>query len=78
MNSYKIILLIIVVVLITLVFVYGRNLVNTPGSTIGSFQKSIIMITFGVLLVIFIFMGGILVYAKKNVDNAKLKLKKQK
>jgi hypothetical protein len=69
MNSYKIILLIIVVVLITLVFVYGRNLVNTPGATMGGFQKSVLMITFGLLLVIFIFMVGILVYAKKNDDN---------
>jgi hypothetical protein len=73
MNSYQIILLIIVVVIITLLFVYGRNLVNTfvgTYGTIGSFQKITLIITFIILLVIFIFIGSSLVYAKKNVANA--------
>ena len=72
MNSYQIILLIIVVVIITLLFVYGRNLVNTFNGTygtIGGFQKIALMITLVILLAIFVFIAGSLVYASKNVVN---------
>jgi hypothetical protein len=71
MNSYQIIFLIIVVVIITLLFVYGRNLANTVTGTssgIGSFQKITVTITLLLLLVIFIFILGTLVYAKKNTS----------
>lgn len=69
MNVYKIILLIIVVVIITLGFVYGRNLVNTPGG-IGSFQKFTLMITLIILLIIFVFIWGSLAYAKTDINDA--------
>jgi hypothetical protein len=65
MDSYRIILLIIVVVIIIMGFVYVRNLVNTNGITIGSFQKITAMIALLLLLIIFIVILGSLVYAKK-------------
>jgi len=73
MNSYQIIFLIIVVVIITLGFVYGRSLANTFTGTyggIGRFQQITIIITLLLLLVIFIFIWGSLVYAKKDGPNA--------
>ena len=72
MNSYQILFLIISVVIITLLFVYGGNLANAIGSSyvgICGFQKITIIITFIILLVLFVFIGGSLVYASKNVDN---------
>ena len=68
MNSYKIILLIVVVVIIAMGFVYGRNLVNTNSVTIGSFQKITAIITCIILLVILIFIWVTLTYAKKDVS----------
>ena len=44
MNSYQIILLIVVIVLIIMGFVYGRNLANTSGVTMGDFQRITLMI----------------------------------
>jgi hypothetical protein len=70
MNIYKILFLIMVVVIITLLFVYGRNLANANFVTIGSFQKFTAMIALLLLLVIFIFISGSLVYAKKDVTDA--------
>ena len=75
MNSYQIILLIIVVVIITLLFIYGRNLANTTAGIyggIGSFQKITVAIVFITLLVLFIFIGGSLAYAKKNVADTQI------
>lgn len=74
MNSYKIFFLIIVVALIILGFVYGRNLANTSGSTsgstMGSFQKFTAIITCVILIVMLIFIWGSLVYAKKKEPDA--------
>ena len=67
MNSYKILLLIIVIATIALLFVYGRNLANTNSITIGSFQKITAIVTCIILLVILIFIWGTLTYAKKGV-----------
>jgi hypothetical protein len=63
MNSYQIILFIIVIAIIILLFVYGRNLVN---GSMGSFQQIILLIAFIILLIIFLFIGGSLAYASKN------------
>ena len=57
------------VVIITLLFVYGRNLANTFTGTyggIGSFQKMTVIITLIILLVILIFIWGSLSYAKND------------
>ena len=69
MNSYKILVFIIVVVIIILSFVYGRNLANTNSVSIGSFQKITAIITCVILLVILIFIWGSLTYAKKDVPD---------
>ena len=70
MKSYQIFFLIIVVVIIILLFNYGRNLANTSYVGIGSFQKTTILITLAILLIIFIFIAGSLVYAPNNDKNA--------
>jgi hypothetical protein len=73
MNTYQIIFLIIVVVIITLSFVYGRNLANTLSGTysgVGGFQKVTVIITLIILLVVFIFIWGSLAYATKDVSTA--------
>ena len=68
MNSYKILVFIIVVVIIILSFVYGRNLANTNSVTLGSFQKITLIIALIILLIVFIVIGGSLTYAKTDVS----------
>jgi hypothetical protein len=70
MKSYQTFFLIVVVVIIILIFVYGRNLANTSYIGIGGFQKMTILITSAILLIIFIFIAGSLVYAPNNDQNA--------
>jgi len=66
MNTYQIILLIVVFAIIILLFVYGRNLVNSSNGAIGGFQQLTLLIAMGILLIILIFIGGCLAYASKN------------
>lgn len=66
MNKYKILFVIMVVVIIALLFYYGRNLANANYIVIGSFQKFTVLIALLLLLGIFIFVSGSLIYAKKD------------
>jgi hypothetical protein len=66
MNRSKILFLIMVFVIITLLFYYGRNLANANFIAIGSFQKFTVIIALLLLLGIFIFLSGSLIYAKKD------------
>ena len=70
MNSYRIWVFIIVVVIVIISFVYGRVLANTNNVTLGSFQKITAIITCVILLIILIFIWGTLTYAKKDVPDA--------
>lgn len=68
MNIYLIIFLIIVVVVITQLLIYGRNLANNNLVTVGRFQKFTVIIAATLLLVIFVFIIGGLLYTKNDVQ----------